>query len=253
MNGNRVGVGATPPPASLLQGASLFLDFDGTLVDISPTPDAVTVSAELRELLTLLQDRLGGRVAVLTGRSADDITARLHPVRLSVGGSHGLERRIAGSTIAAPERPAALDAAVKSFRGLERDFPGVLVEDKPFGAAVHYRLAPEAEVACHEAAEAAARETGLKLQHGKMVVELKPSGANKGAALLAMMDMPPFAGTHPIFLGDDLTDEPAFEASQQLGGAGVLVGEERKSAARYRLAGVADALAWMRGAMESLR
>lgn len=253
MNGHRVGVGATPPPVSLLKGASLFLDFDGTLVDISPTPDTVEVSAELRELLSLLQERLDGRVAVLTGRSADDILERLDPVTLSVGGSHGLERRIAGSAIPAPERPAALDAAVKRFRRLERDFPGVLVEDKPFGAAVHYRLAPEAEAACREAAEAAARETGLDLQPGKMVVELKPPGADKGAALLAMMEMAPFAGTRPVFLGDDLTDEPAFQAAQQIGGSGVLVGEARESSAAYRLDGVAEALTWMRGAAEMLR
>ena len=237
-----------PPPVTLLRGASLFLDFDGTLVEIAADPAAVEVTSELRRLLTLLQERLDGRVAVLTGRAADDVEAKLQPLRMVLGGSHGLETRINGASAARVERPQGLDQAVAQLRELQRLHPGVLVEEKPLGVALHYRQAPGAEAACREAATEAARVCGLDLQPGKMVFELKPPGGNKGAALRSIMQEPGFAGTVPLFLGDDLTDEAGFEAARQLGGAGVLVGEPRDTAALYRIASVGEALDWLRQA-----
>lgn len=236
------------PPVTLLRGASLFLDFDGTLVEIAADPAAVEVTSELRSLLTVLQERLDGRVAVLTGRAADDVEAKLQPVRMVLGGSHGLETRINGASAVRVERPRGLDEAISKLRVLQRRYAGVLVEEKPLGVAVHYRQAPGAEAACREAATEAARSCGLELQPGKMVFELKPPGGNKGAALRSIMEEPGFAGTVPVFLGDDLTDEPGFEAARQLGGAGVLVGEQRETAALYRIASVGEALEWLRGA-----
>jgi trehalose 6-phosphate phosphatase len=234
-----------PPPVTLLRGASLFLDFDGTLVEIAAEPDAVQVTSQLRQLLTLLQERLDGRVAILTGRAVDDVEARLQPVRMVLGGSHGLETRINGASAASVERPLGLDQVVAELRALQQRYPGVIVEEKPFGVALHYRQAPEAEDACHAAVAEVARRCGLELQPGKMVFELKPPGGNKGAALLSIMEEPAFAGTRPVFLGDDLTDEPGFAAALQLGGAGVLIGEQRETEATYRLASVRDALAWL--------
>ena len=245
--------GAARPPLELLRGASLFLDFDGTLVDIRPTPGAVRVSRMLRDLLLELKGSLEGRVAILSGRSVAEVEQLLSPVRILIGGSHGLETQIPGGERLAIERPDCLDAVVAELRQVANQHPGVVIEDKPLGVALHYRQAPEAEEACRTAAISAAASNGLELQPGKMVFELRPGGANKGAALRKLMSEPPFRGTSPVFLGDDLTDEPGFEAADELGGVGVLIGAARPTAARYRLETVGEALAWLsdaRGALE---
>lgn len=240
------------PPVDLLRGGSLFLDFDGTLVDLAPTPDAIQVSIGLRELLARLHYRLDGRVAILSGRSVDDLLGHLGPVALAIAGSHGLERTGTSNEIVAPPPPDGLTEAVHVLRGVQEHFPDVLVEEKPFGVAIHFRLAPEAEEACRFAATEVANQTGLVVQPGKMVFELKPSSGTKGGALRAFMAEPPFLTTRPVFLGDDLTDEHGFEAATDLAGAGILVGEERETAAIYRLPGVRAARDWLTTACESL-
>lgn len=243
---------APPPPVDLLSGASLFLDFDGTLVDIAPSPDAVEVTPQLKSLLERLRERLDGRLAILTGRSAEDLDRMLDPLTLAVGGHHGLETRN-GDDYESVERPASLDRAIAELRPLQDKYPGVLLEEKRLGIALHYRSAPEAEEACRSAAVSVAGRTGLELQPGKMVFELKPAGANKGAALRRLLQAEPFSGSVPVFLGDDLTDEPAFEAAQQLGGAGVLIGERRQTQARYALPSVQAATQWLEAACEAAR
>ena len=237
-----------PPPIELLREASLFLDFDGTLVDIAPRPDAVRASSELSDLLSRLHQRLEGRVAILTGRAAADVADLLGTVTIMVGGHHGLET--SGRTGGDVKRPDVLDSVVSDLRQLEAEYPGVLVEDKPLGVALHYRQAPDAEEACRTAAQSAAQRSGLEIQPGKMVFELKPQGANKGDALKAMMAEEPFAGTRPIFLGDDLTDEPAFRAAQDMGGAGIMVGDRAPTSASFRIASVDEALHWLKQAGE---
>lgn len=240
----------TPPPIELLRDASLFLDFDGTLVDIAPRPDAVRVSLELTVLLARLRQRLDCRVAILTGRSAATIDQLISPVALAVGGHHGLETRSGSRPYSTMKRPDILDSVVSELRQLECQYPGVLVEDKPLGVALHYRQAPDAEEACRKAVQDVARRTGLEVQPGKMVFELKPQGANKGDALRAMMAEPPFSGSLPIVLGDDLTDEPAFVAAQDLGGAGIIVGDRSPTRAQFRIASVDEALAWLKQSCE---
>ena len=240
------------PPVELLRGASLFLDFDGTLVDIAPRPDAVSVSTELRDLLAKLHERLEGRVAILTGRSADNVETLLDPLRLAIGGHHGLETRNGGSTTSI-ERPAVLDRALEELRQVERAWPGVIIEDKPLGIAVHYRNAPEAEDACRTAVERLAEGSDLEVQPGKMVFELKPRGGNKGEALRQLMQAHPFAGSVPVFLGDDLTDEPAFVAAQDLQGAGIIIGDRAQTDARYRLDSVEEVMEWLQQAWEAAR
>ena len=239
------------PPVELIRGASIFLDFDGTLVEISSTPDAVVIEDRLRALLVRLRDRLDGRVAILTGRAAADVAGMIAPASLVIGGSHGLEM-LGHDGGEPPERPRLLDSVLPEIKALESRFPGVLVEDKPFGAAVHFRQAPEAEGACLAAVEAAAARTGMLIQPGKMVFELKPSGGDKGSALRRLMGEPAFAGSRPLFLGDDLTDEAGFCAARELGGAGVLIGEPRDSAALYRLNSVGEVLDWLDRALEQL-
>lgn len=250
MTRNSDGHNLGSPPVSLLRGASLFLDFDGTLVDIAPTPDDVRVTSELRGLLSRLRERLGGRVAILTGRPADYVERVLDPVSLAIGGHHGLETRH-GSMSTAVERPPILDEIATELRELGRKHPGVLIEDKPLGVAVHFRQAPEAEDACRAAVEQLAERSGLHVQRGKMLFELRPGGADKGDALRRLMHQAPFAGTAPVFLGDDLTDEPAFIAARELGGAGILIGRRADTAANYQLESVERVADWLRKACEA--
>jgi trehalose 6-phosphate phosphatase len=240
------------PPADLLRDASLFLDFDGTLVEIASTPQAVQVDDQVRGLLTSLSDALGGRLAILSGRSVAEIHAFL-PLGLTVAGSHGSEIHDGGKALKQTVRPPSLDAAVGRLKTLEVRRPGVLIEEKPFGLAVHYRQAPDAAEECEALVLEAAEQTGLAVQRGKMVLELKLGGADKGTALRTIMAWQPFAGTVPIMMGDDLTDEPAFAAAREMGGAGVLVGEERESSAVYRLQSVSEALAWLSDVEATLR
>ena len=240
------------PPIGLLSGASLFLDFDGTLVDLAPTPNSIQVDGALTSLLERLGDRLDGRLAIVSGRAVRDVRSYLHPVGLAVAGSHGLEHARHGCDPTDVERPETLDRVIDELRLLEAAHPGVLIEEKLLGVALHYRQAPHAEEVCRSAADHAAEATGLEVQPGKLVFELKPAGADKGRALYRFMEQPPFAGTRPIFLGDDLTDEHGFEAARELGGAGVLVGDERRTAALYRLPGVSAVKRWLDAAAEAL-
>lgn len=232
-----------PPPAKLLDGASLFLDFDGTLVEIAERPDAVAVDARLNRLVRGLATRLDGRIAIVSGRGAAEIDALFGGAGFAIGGSHGAELRHGGETMG-PGRPIALDEALARMRAFAAGTPGLIVEAKPLGAGLHFRGAPHAEDACRTFAGELAEATGLTLQQGKMVFELRAPG-DKGAAIAALMALPPFAGSRPIFLGDDLTDEPGFAAAARLGGAGVLVGPVRDTAARYRLPDVAAVLRWL--------
>jgi trehalose 6-phosphate phosphatase len=240
------------PPATLLSDASLFLDFDGTLVELAPSPDSIEVGGGLTSLLERLGARLHGRLAILTGRSVRDVRSYLHPAGLAVAGSHGLEHAELGQDPGAVERPASLNGVIEQLRLLQAAHPGVLVEEKPLGVALHFRQAPHAEDLCRTAAEQAAAQTGLEVQPGKLVFELKPGGADKGRALYRFMQQPPFAGTRPIFLGDDLTDEHGFSAAHALGGAGVLVGDERPTEALYRLPDVGSVMRWLNEAAEAL-
>jgi trehalose 6-phosphate phosphatase len=146
-----------------------------------------------------------------------------------------------------PPRPAALDAALTAFHALAVTRPGVVVEEKPLGVALHYRQAPDAGPACCELAEAVAARTGFSVQHGKMVCELRAHGADKGDAVRRFLSEPPMAGTRPLFVGDDLTDEAGFAAAEHLGGAGIFVGDAagRRTTARYGLPSVSAVHEWL--------
>ncbi|HEU4959102.1 MAG TPA: trehalose-phosphatase [Sphingomonas sp.] len=239
-----------PPPATLLDGASLFLDFDGTLVELAERPEAVAVDAALAGLLDRLAERLDGRVVLVSGRSIQQLDGFLEEAGAMLGfvGSHGAETRLAGGAIVRPDRPASLDAAARLFADAFRGRDGVVIEAKSLGVGLHYRLDPSAENEAHAIAEAFAAANDLEVQHGKMMVELRLPGHDKGSAIAALMDRAPFAGHPPVFLGDDLTDEPGFVAAAAHGGAGILVGAARETTARYRLDGVAAVRGWLGGA-----
>lgn len=234
-----------PPPADLLQDAALFLDFDGTLVELAETPDAIVVRDALPELLQRLSRRLEGRLAIVSGRAVGDLERHIACGEIAVSGSHGVELRLAG--VATPVLAATVDldhmrAAVERFAG---DVPGLIVEEKPAGIAVHYRQAPDEADNVERFMSDLAVQSGMALQRGKMVAELRPQGVDKGAAVRALMAEAPFAAARPIFIGDDVTDEHGFEAVAAMGGAGILVGPQRETAAAYRLEDVNAVAAWL--------
>ena len=238
------------PPLSLLDGAALFLDFDGTLVELASTPDAIRVSPTLAPLLKRLHARLGGRLALISGRAISDLERHLECAGLAVSGSHGLELRLRDGQVTRRGGDHDLTEARERLNGLASSAPGLLVEEKPYGIALHYRQAPEEEERVSDLMSELARDGGLALQQGKMVIELRPPGADKGDAVRAFMAEPDFAGARPIFVGDDMTDEHAFAAAAEMGGAGVLVGPPRATAAQWRLPDVPAVIDWLSAAAD---
>lgn len=243
------------PPVALLRDAALFLDFDGTLVRFADRPGGVSVDAALRGLIGTLAERLHGRLAIVSGRPADEIVAFFPAAdpgsaAIAVAGSHGIERRWPDGRSEAPAVPDGLADVIRQLRALAAKHPGIEVEEKPFGAALHYRAAPEAGTLCDTLADELAARAGLALQRGSMVCELRAPGADKGDAVRAFMAEPPMAGHRPLFIGDDLTDEHGFAAVKALDGAGILVGPPRDTAARYRLADVGAVHRWLAAAIE---
>ncbi|MDJ0277233.1 trehalose-phosphatase [Sphingomonas sp. 2R-10] len=236
-----------PPPAGLLDDAGLFLDFDGTLVDLADRPEGVVVGDRLRALLARLPDRLDGRVAIVSGRSVAQIDGFLGDTiaRFAVVGSHGAEIRPAGGTTLLPDRPASLAAAERAFADRFGDDPRVVIESKTLGVAIHYRGAPEVEQEAHALVDAFAQRDGLTAQGGKMMIELRMDGHDKGTAIATLCEGPPFAGHAPVFVGDDLTDEPGMVVAAHHGGVGILIGPMRDTAAAYRLDDVAAFLDWL--------
>ena len=234
-----------PPPPALLKRPALFLDMDGVLAPLAATPDAVVPDARRTAVLRRLADRLEGRVAILSGRTIAEIDRIADSAAPSASGVHGLERRRAdGSLDHAAADPSVRDAVV-AFERFARDRPGMIVEDKAVSAGLHYRGAPTEAEAAEALAHSLAVETGLALQAGNLVVELKTPGTDKGTALGAFMMELPFAGSVPVMLGDDLTDEDGFRAAADLGGFGVLVGPPRRTAATFGLPDVEAVLTWL--------
>lgn len=240
-----------PHPPLPERGSAVFFDFDGTLVDLAPRPDAVRPDERLPHLLTSLAARLGGAVGVVSGRPVAQIDALLHPLRLPVAGVHGAERRGPDGflrRIATPD----LGAARAHLEALVRRHPALLLEVKPGALAVHYRQAEllEDEVLAAMAG-AQARVEGMAVMRGKKVVELRPRRAGKGEAVRAFLGERPFRHRRPWFFGDDVTDESAFEAVLALGGVAVKVGDG-ETGATHRLGAPAEVLAWITHAASAL-
>ncbi len=240
-----------PPPPTRLRRPALFLDMDGVLAPLAETPDAVVPHPERTAALKAVAVRLGGRVAIISGRTIAEIDRIAEASTASASGVHGLERRRADGSLHRAEAAPAVREAVAAFEAFARDRPGIIVEDKTVSAGLHYRGAQTFAAEALALAGRLADETGLALQAGNLVVELKTPGSSKGTALQAFMREPPFVGAVPVMLGDDLTDEDGFRAAQALGGFGVLVGPTRETAARYRLPDVGAVLTWLNAVEES--
>jgi trehalose 6-phosphate phosphatase len=213
-------------PPEITSGMALLLDLDGTLLDFAPTPDAVVVPPALPPALATLQARLGGALAIVTGRPVAQIDALL-PGLPAVAGEHGgAIRHAPGATVEREPHPPVPPAWLAEAEAALAAHPGTLLERKAQGVTLHFRRAPEAGPALRALAESLlALLPSHTLLAGSMVWEVRPRGIHKGNAVRALMSRPPFAGRTPLFVGDDVTDEDAIAAARALGGIGLKVDE----------------------------
>lgn len=228
---------------------ALFLDIDGTLLDLATTPQAVRVSPGLPAQLAALARGLGGALALVSGRPLSDID-RLFPGRFNAAGTHGAQWRL-GET--ATEPGSAIGAALLGMTPLLREetarLPGVLLERKPHALALHYRMAPAREAQVRSLAARVAEQLGpaFRLQAGKLVVEILPATAGKGAAIERFMGHPPYGGRAPVFVGDDRTDEDGFTVVNARGGLSIRVGAGTPTQARFQLDSPGAVRDWLTG------
>src|SRR5256884_9529458 len=227
--------------------AAFFLDIDGTLLDIAEGPQLVRIDDDLGHLLAPIRAASGGAVALLNGRSVAEID-RLFGRNFCAAGQHGAERRDAAGRMHQHRVPlAGLRKALKRLRVMAAEHPALVLEDKGMNLALHYRSAPELGATVRETLRRLVEELGddFELQSGKMVLEIKPSGKDKGTAIEEFLAEAPFRDRLPVFIGDDLTDEFGFELINRVGGCSVKVGDGC-SAAHWRLANAGGILARLR-------
>ena len=233
---------------------AFFLDLDGTLLEIAETPDAVGIGPDEKVLIERLVAGTGGAVAVISGRALARIDQILAPLVLPAAGQHGAERRDAKGVRHRHRFPAnVLRPVAVGIRSFAAQHQGLVFEDKGASVALHYRKAPQLARAAQAAMRDAAGPLGeaVEVQDGKMVVELKPAGCDKGKAIAQFMQEAPFAGRTPVFIGDDVTDEYGFRVVNAMGGHSIKVGEG-PSVARWRLENPASTRAWLQAWLESL-
>lgn len=233
------------PPIS--PDTALFLDFDGTLVELTGQPELVQIPPALGGTLALLSRQLNGALALVSGRRLHDLDDFLTPLKLPAAGEHGARRRSAsGALVTAPATD--LRRVLLAAEGLLQGHPGLKLERKNLAISLHYRQAPELESLCLQIMrEAVEHSPGLDLLQGKCVIDVKPAGVSKGTAIAAFMAEVPFAGRVPLFVGDDVTDEAGFAEVLRLGGHTVKVGAGA-TLAQHRCAGVAELAAWLQAA-----
>ena len=222
--------------ARRLEECAILLDIDGTLLDLAPTPREVWVPPGLARTLNGLIEKTAGALALVSGRSLNDIDLIFAPEQFPAVGGHGAEMRISVDSESVATHAPPMDKELKRrLAAIARLSPGILLEDKGYSLALHYRLAPHAEKAIYEAIaliRADLPNAPIELLPGKCVYEIKHSGFNKATGVLELMAHEPFRGRRPIFIGDDVTDESVFALMPDLGGLAFSVGR--------RATGVAD-------------
>lgn len=229
-------------------GWAYFLDLDGTLVELADSPDRIRVDTALPALVESLRSSSGGALAIISGRSIDDLDRLFSGRHYPAAGQHGFERRDAsGHQSSLPMSPRELDRARRRLTKLASAHHGLEFEDKGASLALHYRRAPRLAAFAHQTAHDVQRHLGARyaVQAGKRVVEIKPAGRNKGSAITAFMHEAPFAGRTPLFIGDDRTDEYGFAVVNHLHGHSVKVGPG-PTAARWRLPSVEAVIGWLK-------
>jgi trehalose 6-phosphate phosphatase len=243
-----------PPPPALAAGDGLFLDIDGTLLELAPTPSAVRVDRDLASLLPALHAALDGACALVTGRSLTNVDALFPGLCLPAAGQHGCERRDAAGAVHlhVPDR-ATLARLRTLFGAFAARHDGLLLEDKGASLAVHYRQAQELASEVHQmmaTALADLPDAALRLQPGKCLVEVRAEGRDKGTAIRDFLCEPPFRGRRPVFVGDDLGDEHGFAVVHRFGGISVKVGPG-PTRARHGLPDVPSVRAWLAALLET--
>ena len=234
--------------ADVISGMALFLDVDGCLIDLADRPEDVVVPPGLVDDLERLSARVGGALALVSGRAIADIDRLFAPLRLPAAGQHGLEWRSTptGAVERVPVDRAVLDRLAASLSGFASSRPGLRVEPKGAAVAIHYRQAPDLGADVIAFAEALLADVpGWHALAGKMVVELKPDGGDKGAAVDRFLALSPFAGRRPLAAGDDVTDEDSFAAALRHGGVALQVGDREPTQANRRLPDPAAMRAWI--------
>ncbi|MCW5715434.1 MAG: trehalose-phosphatase [Bauldia sp.] len=229
-------------------GLAFFLDVDGTLIDIAPTPDGVVVPPDLPETLAALAMAVEGAVAIVSGRAIISLDGLLGPSTLVKAGLHGGELRRSDGAMEAMSAPPALELLRPLLTALVDRWPGTMLEDKGAAIAVHYRGNPAAEPDVLQTVEGMLplAEGTVAAQRGKMVIELKPATAGKGNVVRRLMAEPPFAGRRPVAIGDDITDEAMFAVANAMGGLSIRVGSDgRPTEARQVLPDTASLRAWV--------
>ncbi|MFZ0325552.1 MAG: trehalose-phosphatase [Actinomycetes bacterium] len=247
----------SPPPWSELtrRPIALFLDVDGTLVEFERRPEHVRATEGLVLLLIEVAERLGGALALISGRPLSDLDRIFAPWKPYAAGVHGVQVR--GPEGLRNHHPDPAQLALLRLRAdqVAQLLPGVWVEDKGVGVALHHRDAPDAAHALAVQVQSIVEQSRgtFEAQPGVLVQEIRPSGWDKGAAVRELMESPPFSGRRPVVVGDDLTDEHAFAAALSLGGTAVLVGSRRATAADSRLDSPSDVRGWLAELVEEVR
>ncbi|MGH8161718.1 MAG: trehalose-phosphatase [Gammaproteobacteria bacterium] len=249
--------GNQPPPGDLVGTPgqwALVLDFDGTLVELAASPDAIRVPAGLPRLLKGLFAHFGGAVAILTGRALGDLDEYLPGLSLPAAGQHGSERRLHPGQRAFVADVPALERVRREIAGFQVAHPALQVEDKGASIALHYRAAPAMREAVLTLADRLTEAAGGALEQieGKCVCELRPTGSNKGGALAAFLAEAPFAERRPLAIGDDLTDEAAFAVALEAKGDAIKVGTG-ETRASWRLGDPREVRAWLAQILDARR
>ncbi len=234
------------PSIDDLEQYCVFLDFDGTLVEIEDRPDDVRIDAATLQLIERLRDKVGRALALVSGRDIHVIDRLLYPLVLPVAGVHGLQRRDASGRLHSPViDQSVVEAIAAQVQAEFRSEPGVVIEKKTGAVAIHFRLRPDFEKKCHALARKIIRgRPDLHIIKSKMVCEIRLQGNDKGAVIATFLEERPFKGRKPIFAGDDATDEPGFVAVNACGGVSIKIGED-PTAARYRAANILELRNWL--------
>jgi trehalose 6-phosphate phosphatase len=210
-----------------LNASAILLDVDGTLLDIAAKPDEVVVPQRLRQALAALARANAGAVAFVSGRPLADLDRLFAPLKLAAVAGHGAELRLAGEEVPSRcEPPLGSDLRGK-LHAFVSELDGIVLEDKGYSLALHYRQAPEHAETLRQAvaaARAAYPNNPFEVLPGKDVIEIKSSAFNKGTGIRTLMSYPPFRGRRPLFIGDDVTDQAAFAVLPEFGGIGFSVG-----------------------------
>ena len=239
---------STLPPTPPVGATALFLDVDGTLLGIRNDPAAVVSDGPLRDLLGQLAGRTGGALALISGRTLAELDRIFAPLTLTAAGTHGGEIRHAGADLSPPGLARFDDDALDPLNAFVAAHPGLRLEHKGVSVTIHFRERPELEAEAR-ALMAALHErdpAGTKLIAGKMVFEITPRAANKGAAIERLLGEAPFAGRMPVFIGDDTTDEAGFAVVNARRGLTIRVGGNTASAAEFSLDDVDAVHRWLR-------